>query len=664
MSPTEVAWRAGDQARKLLWAHDQVRAGPPRRAPGPSWFSVARRTAPRTLGGRRFSSSLPKGALESAPAASKDAILAAADAIMAGRWELLGAARTDMADPDWFLDPLSGKRAPETEYCFQIDHRREDVTGNVKQVWELSRMHHLTVLAAAYAISGDERYAERAASHLRSWWAKNPFLSGIHWTSGIELGVRLISWVWTRRLLEGWTGVQSLFETNEDALRQIWWHQRYLASFQSRGSSANNHVIAEAAGQLVASLAFDWFEESEKWASKSAKLLEAAIERNTFPSGVNREMAFEYHGLVAELGLVAGAEADRASKPLSDGTWRRLCQMVDVIAAVVDVDLRAPRYGDGDDGRALVFDPAANRWETLLSTGGAIFGAPPWWPRSRPDALSTALVALSPKHPIEERPSCRPHTFSDAGMTIMRAPQSDFPEIWCRCDAGPHGFLSIAAHAHADALSVEIRHGGVDILADPGTYCYHGEPKWRQYFRSTAGHNTLELGHQDQSTAGGPFLWARHAKTRLADVRVGPDGEVTLWAAEHDGYEPLVPPARHRRTVVLRRDERQIDITDEVGTAGAHPFRLSFHLGPTVSARLDGDVVYLEWAGPGGPGRAKAQLAREAVWRLANGAADPVLGWYSPHFGARQPSTTLVGEGICAGKTALRTVFYFDYKTD
>jgi hypothetical protein len=40
-----------------------------------------------------------------------------------------------------------------------------------------------------------------------------------------------------------------------------------------------------------------------------------------------------------------------------------------------------------------------------------------------------------------------------------------------------------------------------------------------------------------------------------------------------------------------------------------------------------------------------------------------VLGWYSPRFGVRQPANTLVGEGTCApDKTALRTVFYFDYE--
>jgi hypothetical protein len=90
-------------------------------------------------------------------------------------------------------------------------------------------------------------------------------------------------------------------------------------------------------------------------------------------------------------------------------------------------------------------------------------------------------------------------------MILMRDRAGEPDEIWCRCDHGPHGFLSIAAHAHADALSIEVRHGGVDILADPGSYCYHGETEWRAYFRSTLGHNTLELDGANQSVLGGPL---------------------------------------------------------------------------------------------------------------------------------------------------------------
>ena len=64
--------------------------------------------------------------------------------------------------------------------------------------------------------------------------------------------------------------------------------------------------------------------------------------------------------------------------------------------------------------------------------------------------------------------------FADAGLHVLRTSPADGPEIWCRCDGGPHGFLSIAAHGHADALSIEVRHDGVDLFVDPGTYCYHG----------------------------------------------------------------------------------------------------------------------------------------------------------------------------------------------
>ena len=133
----------------------------------------------------------------------------------------------------------------------------------------MSRHHHLTVLAAAWWLTQDERYAEAAADQLRSWWRANPFLTGVHWTSGIEAGIRLISWAWIRRLLDEWPKVGDLFEHNEDAVRQIAWHQEFLAAFPSRGSSANNHVIAEAAGRLVAACAFPWYRRSDHVARRT-----------------------------------------------------------------------------------------------------------------------------------------------------------------------------------------------------------------------------------------------------------------------------------------------------------------------------------------------------------------------------------------------------------
>ena len=272
-------------------------------------------------GERRFTALLPSGTADRIPEAAKKAIVAAADELLLGEWRVFGAARTDMARPDWFFDPATGRQAAAERYAFRINHRSEAQTGNVKQVWEVSRLQHLTLLAAAWYVSSNDAYAVRVADHLNSWWRENPFLSGVHWTSGIEIGIRLISLAWIRPLLDDLAGSRRLFEHNDLAVQQIRWHQEYLATFRSRGSSANNHVIAEASGQLVASCAFPWFPESPRWRRQATRVLSRELARNTFPSGIGRELASDYQSFVAELGLLAAVEAAAARQPVPETTW-------------------------------------------------------------------------------------------------------------------------------------------------------------------------------------------------------------------------------------------------------------------------------------------------------------------------------------------------------
>ncbi len=641
MSLSEVAWRVHDETRLLYWALRQDRPGA---LPG------TRR--PRT--GQGFTSVVPPGARSAVPAGVREGLVAAAAPLLEGRWEFLGVWRTDLATPDWYLDPITGRRAPQDKRSFRINTRSETETGNIKQVWELSRLQHLTLLAAAWFVTGDEAYPAVVADQLQSWWRENPFLYGVNWTSGIEIGIRLISWVWIRRLLDGWVGTPALFEHNDAAIDQIYWHQKYLAALQSRGSSANNHAIAEAAGQLIASCAFPWFAQSGRWRASSAALLEREVRRNTFPSGMNREQASDYQGFVAELGMLAAVEADVSGHPLTADTWQRLCSTVDASAAVLDESQRAPRQGDSDEGRALLVDPPeTNRWASLLATGASLFGSAPWWPTTNATLESTLLGSLTDRPPIVRgRARQRPSHFADAGLTLLRTEPGRDPEIWCRCDAGPHGYLSLAAHAHADALSIEVRYGGVDILADPGTYCYHGEPEWRCYFRSTLGHNTVELATQDQSLSGGPFLWLRHAGTSAVAVGLNEDRSIHRWSAEHYGYQVLDPPARHRRAVRLDRRGRRIDVVDHIYTVGHHAVRIAFHLGPAVSAELDEGIARLRWPMRTQIGYESATMALPGGlhWSMHRGEYHPILGWYSDRFGVKEPTTTLLGEGHCNGE--------------
>jgi hypothetical protein len=646
MSPAEIAWRAREQALRRAWRSRQVLPG--------QTAALLPLTAAEALPRRRFTAVLPPELAARVPETARAAIVADADRLLKGEWETLGVVRTDMVQPDWFWDPVTGRRSSPDAYAFSVNQRDEAAVGNIKQVWEVNRLQHLTLLATAWFFTAEEAYAQRVADQLRSWLRENPFLSGVNWTSGIELGVRLINLAWIRRLLDSWPGVAALFEGSETTVRQIRWHQEYLAAFESRGSSANNHLIAEAAGQLAASCAFPWFPESERWRREAVSLLARSLADNTFPSGINRELASDYHGFVFELGVFAAAEAAAAGTPVPDGTWRLLCSMADAMAALVDCLGQPPRQGDSDEGRVVLLDaPGRGRWPALLALGDGVFGRLAWWPAVPPDAGSVLLRSLAGD--VEEvggRPAARPDRFPDAGISILRTAAADSPELWCRCDGGPHGFLSIAAHAHADALSVEVRYGGVDVLADPGTYCYHGEPAWRSYFQSTIGHNTVEVGGRWQSVRGGAFLWLRHAAGR--EISFASDTAVAAWTGEHDGYRPAV----HRRSARLDRGARVVEITDEI-SGGPHDVRVAFHLGPGVAASLAGSVASLAWPDAVTPGTAELMLPAGLEWSLHRGETEPILGWYSAGLGHRVPAVTLLGQGCSQPGESLVTRLTF-----
>ena len=633
MESGEAMWRVRDAVLKQVWRAQQRDLNP-------------RACNIRPISGRSFVGVLPMPDRAGLPHAAVDDLLKAAEDLLEGRWRVFAKQHPALGtNPDWFLDASTGRRAPSERYSFDIPYRDQAKTGNIKYIWEPSRHHHLTVLATAYAMTKDPRYAERVAAHLVSWWSTNPFLSGPHWISGIELGVRLISWVWVRRLLASWPKAASLFEDNPHFLEQLYYHQYWLGWFPSRGSSANNHLVAEVAGQFVASCAFPVFSESSCWRRRSARILEREIVRQNFPSGLNREQATDYHGFVAELFLAAAIEAELSKQVLSAVVWERIRAMIDALAAIIDVRGQTPRQGDADSGVGLLLDhPDYHRWASLLSTGRKLFGAQPWWPTFEDNDLRTPLWTSAIVSPTvrNARPILRPNHFDDSGQVFLRTRTTN-DEIWCRCDNGPHGFLRTAAHAHADALSIEVRVGGVEILSDPGTYCYHGELQWRSYFRSTLAHNTLELFGRAQSVPGGPFLWTKHAEARLLFAD-GLDEDVpqARWSAEHYGYRSA-GGAVHRRTVILCRNSRTLTIQDEVLEIRDRTIssRLAFHFGPDVHCELNHPMARLAWPG----GRGELILPTGLRWSLYRGETNPPVGWVSQSFDVKVPSFSLIGNG-------------------
>ena len=277
---------------------------------------------------------------------------------------------------DWHFDPQLGVRAPVI-FSPDIDYRDITVAGNVKNIWELNRHQHLTVLANAYSITKDARYADVITSQIDSWLRANPTLHGVNWHSPLELGIRLISWLWIERLLRGSPAHEHLFGDEGVVWPSVYWHQWLMRTCMSRGSSSNNHLIGELAGLFVASTAWPYFDESQTWQRIARRGLEREVLRQTFPSGLNREQAFSYHLFVLELLIVAALEGERAGAPFSAAFKSAVRRMIEAVPLLMDVGGHLPRYGDADDGRAFGLGPGSLR-ESTSSIGSRGVGLLPW----------------------------------------------------------------------------------------------------------------------------------------------------------------------------------------------------------------------------------------------------------------------------------------------
>jgi hypothetical protein len=177
-------------------------------------------------------------------------------------------------------------------------------------------------------------------------------------------------------------------------------------------------------------------------------------------------------------------------------------------------------------------------------------------------------------------------TFAAGGLTIWRRARPD-GLLLLAFDHGPLGYLSIAAHGHADALAVWLSWGEEAVLVDPGMHLYHVGAGLRDALRSTRAHNTLTIAQQDQSRIIGPFAWSHHARTRL--IKATDEGV----EAEHDGYRRRFGLI-HRRHVSVNGDA--ILIEDRLlGRANTPhlPWSLGFTVAPGVQTALHGSRVDL-----------------------------------------------------------------------
>jgi len=562
------------------------------------------------------------------------------DSYLDGQIDFFGHESLDIGMPVcWHTDPVTAITSP-LEFGKTLDYRNDQKVGNVKFVWELGRHQHLVPLAVAYAITGDTKYRDAVVGQISSWINDNPYGMGIHWCSSLEVALRLISWSLIHSFIAIRDGDEGLFGAVPDSCRlgaSIYQQSYFIRHYLSLYSSANNHLIGELTGLWTACQIFDLGDDGRLWSDFCFAEIEKQARLQVYEDGVNKEQAFYYHLWVLEYFVFSWLIANHIKKPFSQGFSRIIENMSAFIQSVSPENGVPPQVGDADDGFVARFDP--------------------FWPESPYEEMTAVIDLLSKKEVTfttqkvfwynavkqEELPSMKldshwrreyPELYPKGGYCILGDRNTHIV-----FDGGALGYLGIAAHGHADALSFCLAIDGDWWLIDPGTYAYHSEKKWRDYFRGTSAHNTIKINDEDQSTISGAFMWSQKANAKIGHCKEGGDNQSIT--ATHDGYK--AGGVLHERELKFNKQQREILIRDVLDCTTEVKAEIFFHFPPEVSLEYDKNNDY--WVAKHENSSAQLVFILDNLWKvkIVKGQQTPILGWYSPALEEKVPTNVLHG---------------------
>ena len=572
-----LASTVGEPSDRALWASlsDDRMAGTGENA-GRLHAHFSSRAEPAFFSGIRDGASA--AALRSPRwAAERAQLIAAADAVLAGQFDLLGHGGLSFGSPiDWHLDPVSNRRAPRIHWS-RIAYLNADLIGDHKVIWEINRHQHFFILGRAYQVSGGAEYARCFVEHLTSWMDANPPKTGVNWASSLEVAYRAIAWLWALELFRGAPALTPDVMTR--ALKYLYIHGRHLERYLSTYFSPNTHLTGEALGLLYLGILLPEFRRADQWRKLGWRILEEELPRQVHGDGVYFEQASYYHRYTLDIYLHALLLAERNGVAVAAPMRERLWLAAEHLADLTRPDGTMPIIGDDDGGSLVLLEERAFAdVRSTLATASVMLARPELaavagvateevlWLLG-PEGVARIEATLSGAHP-----SHLSRLFPQGGYAIMR-------DGWKRgsmhavIDCGPLGALN-CGHAHSDALSIEIAAGGCSILVDPGTYTYTSTLADRDHFRHSAAHNTVTVDGESASVTEGPFSWAHRADATIDAWWTG--SRVDRFAGSHRGFERLSSPAVHRRSVVFMRGEYWM-LVDTLLADGAHELTAHFH---------------------------------------------------------------------------------------
>ncbi len=408
--------------------------------------------------------------------------------------------------PDWFANAITGVRfeANRKHWCHLPDF--DPSFGDIKVVWEPSRMQWAVDLARAYRLDSSTAHLEELGGWLEDWTRENPPFLGPNWMCGQETALRLL------HLLVALDVVGDAIKPTQATFRWVEMHlERIAQAHHYAVGQSNNHWTSEAAGLFVGAA---WLVSHgqasphvRRWLTRGRRSLEAAVRRLILPDGTFAQYSTNYHRVALDTLSVAELLRRRyGAPPFTSEFVESARRAVDWLREMTSVDTGfAPNFGANDGAYLFRLDdlPFADMRPSVqlgscVFWGTRAYGEGPW------DARAQLLAALPPLPKQGVVPAAgKPVLFDQGGFASLPL-------------AGPGKLKAFVRYprfrfrpAQSDAMHVDLWSGGRGVFVDAGSFSYAVDADSMAAFSGPEGHNTIQFDAREQMPRLGRFLYAR-----------------------------------------------------------------------------------------------------------------------------------------------------------
>lgn len=515
-------------------------------------------------------------------------------------------------------------------------------SGDPEWTYMLNRHRYWVALGQAYAITGDEKYAEVVCRQMESWIDYNPVPPAAgaqsHAWRSIDAGIRSENWVKTYSYIKNSPHFSpDLFLK---MLKSLFEHAEFIAAHPCTGwKRISNWSVLENRGLHALSLFMNDWKKAEDWRQESTRRLRETALLQVQKDGMHWEQSPQYHSEVLHCYMDYLLLTRNNQLEPDSAIVQTVKNMLQANLYIAKPNHHQPMQGDSDD----------NDLRETLTTGAILFedaelkfGGLPELSFDHLWMFGMEAVVLYGKLDSKE-PEHTSRAFVHTGNFVMRSGWSEQDTyLYFHC-----GFLG-GGHGHADMLHFELHAFGRDLLVDAGRYNYGDHTPLRRELKQCSAHNTTMVDGEDFTEYIDSWTNGRIAEPR--DVFWQSEPGFDYVQGSHTGYQHLPDPVTPLRRILFIKPDLWL-ICDSFECTDVHTFEQHFHF-RTGDIRIDSDRFIAVTEEKYGANIGIIPIHPE---RMSCEARDSVI---SPEYNLIEPNRAVTYRRKQSGFTSMLQVLY------